>query len=67
MTRMIRSSAVLLALGYIGLGCVALVLFAAPLWYAWQGTIQAGTRRNFCRPIRNVSRTFYRESGVDGP
>lgn len=39
---MIRSSAVSLALGYVVLGLLALVLFAAPLWYAWQGTIQEG-------------------------
>ncbi len=39
---MLRSSAVSLALGYIVLGLVSLVLFAAPLWYAWQGTIRDG-------------------------
>ncbi len=39
---MFRSSAVSLALGYIALGMTALVLFAAPLWYAWQVTIQEG-------------------------
>jgi len=39
---MIRSSAVSLALGYVALGIAALVLFAAPLWYAWQVTIQEG-------------------------
>jgi hypothetical protein len=39
---MIRSSAVSLALGYVALGLAALVLFAAPLWYAWQVTIQDG-------------------------
>src|SRR5271169_3730624 len=39
---MMRSSALSLALGYIVLGIAALVLFAAPLWYAWQVTIQDG-------------------------
>ncbi len=39
---MIRSSALSLALGYVALGLTALVLFAAPLWYAWQVTIQDG-------------------------
>jgi hypothetical protein len=39
---MMRSSALSLALGYVGLGLTALVLFAAPLWYAWQVTIQDG-------------------------
>jgi len=31
-----------LALTYVALGIGALVLFAAPLWYAWQVTIQDG-------------------------
>jgi signal transduction histidine kinase len=39
---MMRSSALSLALGYVALGLTALVLFAAPLWYAWQVTIQDG-------------------------
>jgi signal transduction histidine kinase len=39
---MMRSSALSLALGYVVLGIAALVLFAAPLWYAWQVTIQDG-------------------------
>ena len=39
---MLRSSALSLALGYIALGIGALILFAAPLWYAWQVTIQEG-------------------------
>jgi signal transduction histidine kinase len=38
--RVIRSSAVTLAIGYVLLGCAALVLFAAPLRYAWQGTVE---------------------------
>src|SRR5271154_4517690 len=42
MNSMLRSSALSLALGYIALGITALVLFAAPLWYAWQVTIQEG-------------------------
>src|SRR6267154_2806855 len=40
MIRMLRSSALSLALTYVALGIVALVLFAAPLWYSWQVTIQ---------------------------
>src|SRR6267154_2213351 len=40
MIRMLRSSALSLALSYVALGIVALVLFAAPLWYSWQVTIQ---------------------------
>jgi signal transduction histidine kinase len=39
MARVIRSSAATLATGYVLLAFVALVLFAAPLRYAWQATI----------------------------
>jgi signal transduction histidine kinase len=38
--RVIRSSAVTLATGYVLLGFAALVLFAAPLRYAWQATVE---------------------------
>ena len=40
MTRVIRSSAATLATGYVLLAFAALVLFAAPLLYAWQETIK---------------------------
>jgi hypothetical protein len=40
MARVFRSSATTLAVGYVLLACVALVLFAAPLRYAWQATIE---------------------------
>jgi len=40
MARVIRSSAATLATGYVLLAFVALVLFAAPLRYAWQATIE---------------------------
>ncbi len=40
MARVIRSSAVTLAIGYVVLGFAALVLFAAPLRYAWQATVE---------------------------
>jgi signal transduction histidine kinase len=40
MARVIRSSATTLAIGYVLLAFAALVLFAAPLRYAWQATIE---------------------------
>lgn len=40
MARVIRSSAVTLAIGYFVLGVAALFLFAAPLRYAWQATVE---------------------------
>jgi len=42
MNRVLRSSAFTLATGYVAFGFAALILFAAPLWYAWQVTIQDG-------------------------
>lgn len=39
MARIIRSSAATVAIGYVLLALIALVLFAAPLRYAWQATI----------------------------
>jgi len=39
-TRVFRSSATTLAIGYVLLGIAALVLFAAPLRYAWQATVE---------------------------
>jgi signal transduction histidine kinase len=42
MARVIRSSAVALALGYVLFGFAALVLFAVPLRYTWQGAIEDG-------------------------
>jgi signal transduction histidine kinase len=42
MTKIIRSSAFFLAVGYTLLGIVALGLFATPLWYAWRVTINDG-------------------------
>ncbi len=64
MTRMIRSSAVSLALSYILLGFVALVLFAAPLWYAWQGTIREGREEILQADAQRLAE-IYRRDGVD--
>ena len=42
MNRLMRSSALTWALGYVLLGVAALAAFAVPLWYAWNVTIFAG-------------------------
>ncbi|MGB9153423.1 MAG: HAMP domain-containing sensor histidine kinase [Alphaproteobacteria bacterium] len=42
MSRVLKSSALFLAFGYVTMGILALMLFAAPLWYAWQVTINEG-------------------------
>src|ERR1700682_2180332 len=62
---MIRSSALALALGYVALGITALVLFAAPLWYAWQVTIQEG-RAEILQVDAQRLAEVYRRDGADG-
>src|SRR5450755_3070894 len=62
---MIRSSALSLALGYVALGLTALVLFAAPLWYAWQVTIKEG-RAEILQADAQRMTDVYRRDGADG-
>jgi len=62
---MMRSSAVTLALGYTTLGLVALVLFAAPLWYAWQGTIREGRAEILQADAQRLA-DVYRRDGAEG-
>ncbi|MDP9089659.1 MAG: HAMP domain-containing histidine kinase [Pseudomonadota bacterium] len=61
---MIRSSALSLALGYVALGLTALVLFAAPLWYAWQVTIQDGRSEILQADAQRLT-DIYRRDGAD--
>src|SRR6202049_2132919 len=58
---MMRSSAVSLALGYVALGIAALVLFAAPLWYAWKVTIQEGRAEILQADAQRLTDVFRRE------
>ncbi len=62
---MMRSSALSLALGYVALGIAALVLFAAPLWYAWQVTIQEG-RAEFLQSDAQRLTDVFRRDGAEG-
>src|SRR3984957_13314336 len=62
---MMRSSALSLALGYVALGIIALVLFAAPLWYAWQVTIQEGRAEILQVDAQRLAEVFRRD-GADG-
>src|SRR5580698_5709256 len=62
---MMRSSAVSLALGYVALGIAALVLFAAPLWYAWQVTIQEGRSEILQADAQRLT-DVYRRDGAEG-
>jgi signal transduction histidine kinase len=61
---MMRSSALSLALGYVALGIAALVLFAAPLWYAWQVTIQEGRAEILQADAQRLT-DVYRRDGAD--
>src|ERR1700689_2030631 len=63
-TSMIRSSALSLALGYVALGLTALVLFAAPLWYAWQVTIQDGRAEILQADAQRLT-DIYKRDGAD--
>jgi signal transduction histidine kinase len=60
---MIRSTALSLALGYVALGIAALVLFAAPLWYAWQVTIQDGRNEILQADAQRLTDVFRRDGG----
>ncbi|MDP9007108.1 MAG: HAMP domain-containing histidine kinase [Pseudomonadota bacterium] len=61
---MMRSSALSLAIGYVALGLAALVLFAAPLWYAWQVTIQEGRAEILQADAQRLT-DVYRRDGAD--
>ncbi len=60
---MMRSSALSLALGYVALGIISLVLFAAPLWYAWQVTIQDGRSEILQSDAQRLTDVFHRDGG----
>jgi len=62
---MLRSSALSLALGYVALGITALVLFAAPLWYAWHVTIEDGRVEILQVDAQRLAEVFRRE-GAEG-
>jgi signal transduction histidine kinase len=63
--KVIRSSAVNLAIGYVLFGLIALVTFAAPLWYAWQVTIQEG-RADILQEDAQRQAEVFRRQGLDG-
>ena len=63
MNRWLRSSAFTLAFSYVAFGIGALVLFAAPLWYVWQVTIQESRTEILRADTQRLSEVFRR----DGP
>jgi signal transduction histidine kinase len=64
-TRLIRSSALTWALGYVLLGVAALAAFAVPLWYAWNVTIFSGREEILRDDAQRLTELFRRE-GVAG-
>src|SRR5579863_7726561 len=65
MNRLIRSSALTWALGYVLLGVAALAAFAVPLWYAWNVTIFSGREEILRDDAQRLTELFRRE-GVAG-
>src|SRR5690242_19721652 len=65
MKRLFRSSAVVLAVSYVAFGVVALVLFAVPLWYAWQKTVEDGRAEILSTDAQRLSEIF-RRGGPEG-
>ena len=61
MNRFLRSSAFTLAFGYVALGIAALILFAAPLWYAYYVTIQDARTESLRTDTQRLSETFRRQ------
>jgi signal transduction histidine kinase len=61
MNRLIRSSAVTWALGYVLLGLAALAAFAVPLWYAWNVTIYSARQEILLDDTQRLSELFNRK------
>ena len=65
MNRLMRSSALTWAFGYVLLGIAALAAFAVPLWYAWNVTIFAG-REEILRDDAQRLADVFAHDGVAG-
>jgi signal transduction histidine kinase len=63
MNKVFRSSAFTLAFGYVAFGIAALTLFAAPLWYAWDVTVENGRTEILRADTQRLTDVFRR----DGP
>jgi signal transduction histidine kinase len=64
-TRLIRSSALTWALGYVLLGLATLAAFAVLLWYAWNVTIFSGREEILLHDAQRLTQVFKRE-GIEG-
>src|SRR5882757_2004368 len=64
MIKVIRSSAFALSFGYIAFGIAALILFAAPLWHAWQVTVEDGRAEILRADTVRLTDVFQREGAA---
>lgn len=64
MLRLVRSSATTLAAGYVLLSVITLLLFAAPLWYGWRQTIDAGRAEILQEDTQHMI-DLYESQGID--
>ncbi len=64
MNRLIRSSPVTWAIGYLLLGLAALVAFAVPLWYAWNVSIFSGREDILRDDAQRLTQVFAREGAA---
>ena len=58
MTRFVRSAALRLALGYVAVSVAVLVLFAAPLWYAWRQNVEQVRTELLREDLKSLTDTF---------
>src|SRR5579871_5370537 len=63
--KVLRSSALTFALGYLGLGLLALALFAAPLWYTWRTTLEGASSGVLQADVQRFTEVYRRE-GTSG-
>ena len=63
--KLLRSSALTFAAGYLALGLVALALFAAPLWYSWYTTLQRAMTTVLQSDVQRITEVYRRE-GAEG-
>jgi signal transduction histidine kinase len=64
MNRLMRSSPVIWAIGYLLLGLAALVAFAVPLWYAWNVSIFSGREDILRDDAQRLTEVFAREGAT---
>ncbi len=62
--QVLRSSALTFALGYLGLGLLALALFAAPLWYTWHTTIDRASSGVLQADVQRFAEVYRREGAA---